>query len=412
MKPAVWVALLFVLASGLSAWIGNEWGRKIGKRKLSVFSLRPKHTSTVLTIVLSMALSLGMLGSLLVLSPNLRDALLQPEKRDAAELERYQAQQADVSATLQRLQQRPAASARSAETTRVAAAVPSPAPSAALDSPPSPPVATAAPVRTALRPAAPKTAPTAAPAAQQKTRPTAEPTARPSLAPSAEQLALAPRDTQAGGRLEASPARGTWQPERTPRSIEVAMVDTPIFALQVYGGRSNQEQRQIQQGLIELARGYAQTLGVTPAGNQWVRIPDSDFVSLQQALENRQLLEIQVRVGATEVASEPLPMRIVAQKVSAPETAFDPHTLLESARLNPDSPQDSLRSDLQLAMQNLVQDTRPAFEWAVAAPPENTALAPLATARLPLEIVQLRRSGDTLQGLILLPLDASNLTQN
>jgi len=46
------ITLILVLAvvGGVIAFIGDRLGTRIGKRKLSIFGLRPRHTAVVVTI--------------------------------------------------------------------------------------------------------------------------------------------------------------------------------------------------------------------------------------------------------------------------------------------------------------------------------------------------------------------------
>src|SRR5205807_5436908 len=50
MGTAFSILLLLVLC-GFIAYIGDLLGRRLGKKRLSVFGLRPKHTAILLTIV-------------------------------------------------------------------------------------------------------------------------------------------------------------------------------------------------------------------------------------------------------------------------------------------------------------------------------------------------------------------------
>jgi len=47
------IVLIAVLAimGGAIAYIGDKLGTRVGKRKLSIFGLRPKHTSIIVTII-------------------------------------------------------------------------------------------------------------------------------------------------------------------------------------------------------------------------------------------------------------------------------------------------------------------------------------------------------------------------
>ena len=60
------VALILVagaVLSGLVAWLGNKLGRQVGRRKMSLFGLRPRHTSNVITVATGSLIFLVTLGS-------------------------------------------------------------------------------------------------------------------------------------------------------------------------------------------------------------------------------------------------------------------------------------------------------------------------------------------------------------
>ena len=41
---------VLVITGGIIAFIGDRLGTKIGKKRLSIFGLRPRHTSIIITI--------------------------------------------------------------------------------------------------------------------------------------------------------------------------------------------------------------------------------------------------------------------------------------------------------------------------------------------------------------------------
>ncbi len=45
------LVVLLVFISGLIAYIGDYVGRKVGKKRISLFNLRPKYTSIIVTII-------------------------------------------------------------------------------------------------------------------------------------------------------------------------------------------------------------------------------------------------------------------------------------------------------------------------------------------------------------------------
>ncbi|MBP2654192.1 MAG: hypothetical protein H6Q73_1761 [Firmicutes bacterium] len=71
------VILIAVLAimGGLIAYIGDKLGTKVGKRKLTIFGLRPKHTSILVTIITGIMIATATLGVLALVSKDVRMAL-------------------------------------------------------------------------------------------------------------------------------------------------------------------------------------------------------------------------------------------------------------------------------------------------------------------------------------------------
>lgn len=74
--------LLLVLAivGGLIAFIGDKLGSKIGKKKLSVFGLRPYHTSVLMTVVTGILIASTTLAVMVVASDSARTAMFGMEK--------------------------------------------------------------------------------------------------------------------------------------------------------------------------------------------------------------------------------------------------------------------------------------------------------------------------------------------
>lgn len=67
--------LVAILAGGI-AMLGNQLGRKIGRRKMSVFGLRPRYTSIVITTVTGCVIACSTLALAMVFSQDIRDAIL------------------------------------------------------------------------------------------------------------------------------------------------------------------------------------------------------------------------------------------------------------------------------------------------------------------------------------------------
>ena len=51
MVVGVKILIIIALMGGLIAYMGDKLGTKVGKRRMSLFGLRPKHTSIIVTIV-------------------------------------------------------------------------------------------------------------------------------------------------------------------------------------------------------------------------------------------------------------------------------------------------------------------------------------------------------------------------
>ena len=54
--------LLILVASGLIAWVADGLGKKIGKKRISVFGLRPKHVASLGTVLMGVCVSLVSIG--------------------------------------------------------------------------------------------------------------------------------------------------------------------------------------------------------------------------------------------------------------------------------------------------------------------------------------------------------------
>ena len=59
--------LILAVVGGLIAFIGDKLGSKIGKKKLSVFGLRPYHTSVLMTVITGILIASITLVTMLLL---------------------------------------------------------------------------------------------------------------------------------------------------------------------------------------------------------------------------------------------------------------------------------------------------------------------------------------------------------
>lgn len=78
----VGIRLIIVMAvvGGLIAYIADKMGSKIGKKRLSIFGLRPKYTSILLTVLSGIMISVLTIGVMTVASQSARTALFGMEQ--------------------------------------------------------------------------------------------------------------------------------------------------------------------------------------------------------------------------------------------------------------------------------------------------------------------------------------------
>ena len=72
--------LVLIITGGVVAVIGDRVGTKVGKKRLSIFGLRPRHTSTIVTIVTGIMITTLTFGILAAASENVRTALFGMEQ--------------------------------------------------------------------------------------------------------------------------------------------------------------------------------------------------------------------------------------------------------------------------------------------------------------------------------------------
>ncbi len=71
-----WVFIIgLLIASGLFAYLGDILGTKIGKKRISILGLRPRHTGSIITAITGITIALVVLGSLAVTSDTVRTIL-------------------------------------------------------------------------------------------------------------------------------------------------------------------------------------------------------------------------------------------------------------------------------------------------------------------------------------------------
>ena len=72
--------LLLIAASGYIAYIGDLIGRRMGKRRLSLFGMRPKHTAILITIWTGVVIAAATVGVAMSIVPGFRQVILEGEE--------------------------------------------------------------------------------------------------------------------------------------------------------------------------------------------------------------------------------------------------------------------------------------------------------------------------------------------
>lgn len=93
------IYLIVALIAGGIAYLGNFMGKKIGRRKMTVFGLRPKHTSNLITALTGSLIAVTTLTLFAVASSEVRQ-LLKGVQESRDELRRLQAELYQVQKTL------------------------------------------------------------------------------------------------------------------------------------------------------------------------------------------------------------------------------------------------------------------------------------------------------------------------
>lgn len=402
MTPAFWLCLLLVIASGLSAYIGNEWGRKLGKRKLSIFRLRPKHSSVFITVLLSMCLSLGLMGVLFTAVPSLQNAFFTPDSGDANQkaFEHYENALQLANGRLQRLAKTDRSESivlPEAPPEKVALATPSVASAA-------PPASQIQPKRQIDKPIPQKVTP-------RKTAPQATPPPQLALAPlpqknlqQATQQNTQQSSTQriSKSRLKSRRERSAVHAEATPPiklSAAVAPVSEPsyptgtLFELTVNGELNTEESTQLRQGVQRLTQDYLSLLGV-----------QEDVLSFKSAQLQQEILKLNVsgqyrlQIALSPSQGKAIPVNVSVSKLNnSPESvsdseAFDPQYLLEEQRLNSGSTPQVLQQDLQAVLKKHAKQQQIALKIAPHTP-ERTQ-----SAQLPFDVLNVVNQNGVIRG--------------
>ena len=77
MEFGLFLIPLLILVSGGIAYVGNLVGRNIGRRRLTLFGLRPRYTAQLITITTGMVITIITVATVLLVSRDARQALFQ-----------------------------------------------------------------------------------------------------------------------------------------------------------------------------------------------------------------------------------------------------------------------------------------------------------------------------------------------
>ncbi len=72
--------VVLIIIGGVTAFVGDRIGSKVGKKRMSLFGLRPRHTSIIVTILTGIAITTITFVILSITSKNVRTALFGMEK--------------------------------------------------------------------------------------------------------------------------------------------------------------------------------------------------------------------------------------------------------------------------------------------------------------------------------------------
>lgn len=79
MKYTWFFILALIAVSGFIAWFGDLLGRKMGKKRLSIFGMRPRHTAIFMTTITGMIISAIAIGTLLLVNSEFKKVLTHGE---------------------------------------------------------------------------------------------------------------------------------------------------------------------------------------------------------------------------------------------------------------------------------------------------------------------------------------------
>ncbi len=78
------LVLMLIVVGGVIAFVGDRIGMKVGRKRLSIFGLRPRHTSMIVTVITGVVVSTTSLVVMSIVSKDVRTALFNMHEIQAA----------------------------------------------------------------------------------------------------------------------------------------------------------------------------------------------------------------------------------------------------------------------------------------------------------------------------------------
>lgn len=85
--PGILLIVALVVISGIIAYVGDVVGRRMGRKRLTVFGLRPRHTAIAISVIAGMLITIVTLAVAMAVSRDVKDGFLR-----VAEMRRRQAE--------------------------------------------------------------------------------------------------------------------------------------------------------------------------------------------------------------------------------------------------------------------------------------------------------------------------------
>jgi hypothetical protein len=81
--PGIGFVILIMIVAGFVAYVGDRVGHQVGRRRLTLFGLRPKYTSTIVAVATGMVIALAVTLIALLVSYNVRTAFFRMDQLNA-----------------------------------------------------------------------------------------------------------------------------------------------------------------------------------------------------------------------------------------------------------------------------------------------------------------------------------------